>query len=419
MPKIFVSIASYRDPELLPTLHDLISNASNPNDLVICIAWQHSKKDKWDTLKKYKNDTRFRIIDIPYEESKGVCWARAKIQEQYQGEDYYFQLDSHHRFIKNWDTELIDMIHYLQCKSYSKPLISAYIPSYFPNKEPDGRINEVWMLNIQRFLPEGAVFLNPQGLDNWKDLKEPVPARFISAHFIFTLGKFVEEVPYDPNFYFHGEETSLAARAYTWGYDLFSPHKIYAWHEYFRDGKTKQWDDDPIYSERDKSSYARFRALFGMNEGDCEGCSQKEFGKYWFGNKRILRDYERYAGLKFRTRQIHKYTLTNNPPPTKGDYESGLLSKVKVCIDVYKGSLPESDYDLFVVALLDKNGKDIFRKDADANEIKFLLNELPNDQFVHIWREFESDVQPHKWRVWPHSISKEWMDPIEQEIKYE
>ena len=113
MSKIFVSIASYRDPELLPTLHDLISNAANPNDLVICIAWQHSKKDKWDTLKKYKNDTRFRIIDIPYEESKGVCWARAKIQEQYQGEDYYLQLDSHHRFIKNWDVELIDMVNYL------------------------------------------------------------------------------------------------------------------------------------------------------------------------------------------------------------------------------------------------------------------------------------------------------------------
>ena len=56
MSKIFVSIASYRDPELLPTLHDLISNAANPSDLVICIAWQHSKKDKWDTLKKYKND---------------------------------------------------------------------------------------------------------------------------------------------------------------------------------------------------------------------------------------------------------------------------------------------------------------------------------------------------------------------------
>ena len=418
MSKIFVSITAYRDPELLPTLHDLISNAANPNDLVICIAWQHSKKDKWDTLKKYKNDTRFRIIDIPYEESKGVCWARAKIQEQYQGEDYYLQLDSHHRFIKNWDVELIDMVNYLKCKGYLKPLLSSYVPSYFPNDLSKEKVNEVWMLNIQRFLPEGAVFLQPQGLDGWQEMKEPVPARFLSAHFIFTLGKFCEEVPYDPNLYFHGEETSLAVRAYTHGYDLFHPHKIYVWHEYSRDGKTKHWDDDSSWPQRDKNSYARFRALFGV-DNNCSPCVKNEFGKYWFGDVRSLDQYERYAGLKFKTRQIHQYTLTNQPPPTIGNYEEGLLFKRKICIDIYKGSLNEPDYDCFAIALLDKDGNDIYRQDANKEEIKKLISELPNDQFIHIWREFESIIQPDKWRVWPYSSSKGWMEVIEQKINYE
>jgi hypothetical protein len=50
MVKIFVSIASYRDPELLPTLESLLSNAANPDDLTICIAWQYSLEDKWDKL---------------------------------------------------------------------------------------------------------------------------------------------------------------------------------------------------------------------------------------------------------------------------------------------------------------------------------------------------------------------------------
>jgi len=52
-------------------------------------------------------------------------------------------------------------------------------------------------------------------------------------------------------------------------------------------------------------------------------------------------------------------------------------------------------------------------------EIKKLISELPNDQFVHIWREFESIIQPDKWRVWPHSLSKGWMEMIEQKINYE
>jgi len=418
MSKIFISIAAYRDPELLPTLDNLLSNAANPDRLTICIAWQHSEEDKWDTLDKYKDDPRFKIIDIPYNEAEGVCWARAKIQEYYQDEDYYFQLDSHHRFIKNWDAELIDMVNYLQCRGYYKPLLSTYLPSYFPDKDPGERINECWMLNIDRFLPEGAVFLRPQGLDGWKDMKEPVLARFISAHFIFTLGKFAKEVPYDPNFYFHGEETSLAVRAYTNGYDLFNPHKVYAWHEYTREGKKKHWDDDSIWGQRDKNSYARFRKLFGM-EGDCSMCMMKHFGKYWFGLERSLTQYEQYAGLKFSTRQIHKHTLLHKHPPTQGDYESGLCSKIKVCIDVYKGSLTETDYNIFAVALLDENGNDVYRQDCKELEIKALLNSDPNDKFIHIWREYEDTQQPYSWRVWPHSELKGWCDVIEQKINYE
>ena len=89
MAKIFVSIAAYRDPELLPTLESLISNATYPNNLTICIAWQHSSEDVWDTLEQYKDDTRFKIIDIPYQEAKGVCSARHEIQKLLTDEDYY------------------------------------------------------------------------------------------------------------------------------------------------------------------------------------------------------------------------------------------------------------------------------------------------------------------------------------------
>ena len=259
MSKIFISIASYRDPELLPTIKNCIDNAKNPDDLVFCIAWQHSGEDVWDNLNQYKFDKRFHIIDIPYKESKGVCWARSLIQEYYNGEEYYLQLDSHHRFSFHWDTKLKDMLNSLRCKGTYKPILSTYLPSYFPETEPDGRLYDVWALNIDRFLPEGAVFLRPHTLDNWRELKEPAKHKFMSAHFIFTLGYWVKEVPYDANLYFHGEETSLAARSYTWGWDLFCPHQPIIWHEYTRDGKKKQWDDDTKWGERDRASYSRFR----------------------------------------------------------------------------------------------------------------------------------------------------------------
>ena len=47
---IFVQIASYRDPELRKTLEDILDKADNPDRLKICVAWQHTSEDEWDTL---------------------------------------------------------------------------------------------------------------------------------------------------------------------------------------------------------------------------------------------------------------------------------------------------------------------------------------------------------------------------------
>ena len=419
MEKIFVSIAAYRDPELLPTLKNMLENANNPDDLVICIGWQHAKEDKWDTLKKYSKDKRFKIIDINYKDAKGVCWMRSEIQKHYDGEAYYFQIDSHHRFIKGWDSTLKDWLNYLRCKVSKKPLLSSYMPGYFPEKDPQDRVHEVWGLNIDRFMPAGAMFLRPFHADGWQNFKEPFKTRFISGHFIFTIGQFVKDVPYDPELYFHGEESSLAARAYTYGYDLYAPHVVTVWHEYDRNGKKRHWDDVEDWKLRDDASYARVRIIFGMDSG-CTQCKRKSLlGPNYFGPDRRLEDYERYAGLKCSTRQIHKETLDNRHPPIISDYDSGLTAMFKHCIDVYKGVLTETDYDSFAIAFLDENGNDLYRQDADEFEINGMLNQNKDDQFIHIWRSYQDTRRPHSWRVWPHSKSKGWMERIEEVMKYE
>ena len=90
---IFVQIAAFRDSELLPTLDDLFDKADEPDRLRVCICWQHSEEDEWDNLDKYQNDKRVKIIDIKAEDSKGVCWARNLIQQEYLFEDFTLQLD--------------------------------------------------------------------------------------------------------------------------------------------------------------------------------------------------------------------------------------------------------------------------------------------------------------------------------------
>jgi len=412
--KIFIQIASYRDPQLLPTLRDCISKAKFPENLIFSISWQHSNDDEWDNLNEFSGDTRFKIVDIDHRDSKGACWARNQLQQNYDGEKYTLQLDSHHRFIENWDEELIIMYEDLRSKGYEKPLLTSYISSFNPDNDPDGRMMVPWKMNFDRFIPEGAVFFLPASINNHKELTEPIPARFYSAHFAFTTGQFVKEVPHDPEYYFHGEEISIAVRAYTWGYDLFHPHKIVAWHEYTRKGRTKQWDDDKSWTTKNSNSHLRNRKLFEM-----DGLVKDiDFGVYDFGKVRTLEDYERYAGISFKKRAVQKYTLDNNvapnPPLFGEDFEKSFLQIFKHCIDLHKAQFNEVDYDFWAVIFEDEIGGVINRQDLSEQEIKNQLK--TNEEFLKIWRTFNTEKKPSKWIVWPHSKSKGWLDKIENKL---
>jgi hypothetical protein len=406
MNTIFIQIASYRDPQLIPTLDDCIKNAKNPENLRFCIAWQHGTEENID---KYKNDSRFKIIDIPFDQSKGACWARNKIQQEYNNEKYTLQLDSHHRFIQNWDEELVGMIEDLRKKGYKKPILTSYISSFDPENDPQKREKSPWRMDFDRFTPEGVVFFLPASIPNFQNLTEPVTSRFYSAHFCFADGSFAKEVQHDPDYYFHGEEISIAVRAFTHGYDLFHPHKVIAWHEYTRKGRSKHWDDHKKWWEANSKCHKRNRILFGMEENT----ENVDFGIYGLGKERTLEDYEKYAGLSFKKRAVQQYTLDKNYPPNppyenEEDYQNSYLKIFKHCIDIQYSQVPEKDYDFWVVAFHDEKGETIFRKDADRNEINRMF--LDRDKYCKIWREFNAESRPKKWLVWPHSASKGWCD---------
>ena len=409
--KIFIQIASYRDPELVPTIKSAIENAKRPKNLVFGIARQFHPDDKFDDLSEFNKDKRFRVLDIPYLDSKGACWARNQIQQLYKDEEYTLQIDSHMRFEKDWDDEMIKMIKQLQKKGYKKPLLTGYVSSFDPENDPGARVREPWRMVFDRFIPEGAVFFLPETIPGWQNLKEPVTARFYSAHYCFTLGQFSKEVQHDPDYYFHGEEISIAARAYTWGYDLFHPHKVLIWHEYTRKGRTKQWDDDKKWVDRNNYCHKKNRALFGM-----DGEEPMEFGIYGFGPERTLRDYEKYSGLLFSKRAIQQETIDKKYPPNDYNYETeeewmnSFASIFKHCIDIGYSQVPEDDYEFWAVAFHDENDETIYRKDADPNEIRGMKNDP--DGYCKVWREFQTTAKPKYWVVWPYSASKGWGERI-------
>ena len=413
--RIFIQIAAYRDPELIPTINDCLSKAKFPENLVFSIAWQHSLNDAWDNLDAFADDPRFKIIDINYKDSKGACWARNRLQQQYDDEEYTLQLDSHHRFVDGWDQELIAMYKHLKSKGHEKPLLTSYAPSYNPKNDPADRTLSPYKMNFDRFIPEGAVFFLPATIEQHVTLTEPIPARFYSAHFAFASGDFVREVPHDPELYFHGEEISIAVRAYTWGYDLFHPHKSIVWHEYTRSNRTKQWDDDSEWWKKNTSSHLRNRTLFEM-----DGLTRDiDFGIYDFGTTRTLADYERYAGISFKKRGATKYTLEHGMPPNPEadvDVFEPIASTINHCIDLQKSCFMEtSDYDFWAIIYEDANDTMVYRRDCNEHDIKTYLSSP--DEMIHLHNEFYSTKSPCHWVVWPHSKSKGWLNKIKNDFK--
>jgi len=410
MSTIFIQIASFRDPELNPTIKNLLQNAKYPENLRIGICNQYNPEDDFN-LDEYKNDERFRIDDIIDSESKGVCWARHMVQQRYSGETYTLQIDSHMRFVKNWDEEMIQMIKDLQDKGYKKPLLTGYVSSFDPENDPKGRTQEPWRMVFDRFTPEGCVFFLPETIPGWKELKEPITSRFYSAHFCFTLGQFATEVQHDPNYYFHGEEISIAVRAYTHGYDLFHPHKVLIWHEYTRKNRTKHWDVDKEWYLKNDASHKRNRELLGVDGEKFSGDTS-----FYYGTERTIKDYEKYSGILFEKRAVQQYTVDKKYAPnpyefkTEEEWKDSFLSIFKHCIDLSFDMVPETDYDFWVVAFHNEKDETLFRRDADPTEISMMMKDP--DRYCKIWREFNTTEKPKYWVVWPHSISKGWRDRI-------
>ena len=409
MDTIFIQIASYRDPELLPTLEDLLCNASNPAALKICIAHQHSKEDAWDVLSQYANDDRFIIIDIPHEESLGACWARNQIQQHYSGEKYTLQIDSHHRFVKGWDTSCVEMIKSLQLKGHKKPLLTGYMPAYIPNEYPLGKEDKPCGMSFDKFTSEGVVFFLPYYLD--ESITEPVPARFYSAHFAFTLGLFCEEVKHDPSFYFHGEEITIGVRAYTWGYDLFHPHKMVCWHEYTRENRTKHWDDDKEWHLKNDVAHARTRQLLGVDGEVCSPCNKNTFKGYDVGEDRSIADYEIYSGIRFKDRSLTENCSLNKVPP--GNSNEIYFLKFKDSFEIRKDFFKDENYDFAAFIFENKNGNSVYREDLSRDMIRDLLN--GSEESVSVVKEYNGST-PYKWILWPYSSSSGWGEKIETRI---
>ena len=283
---IFIQIPAYRDSQLVATIDSLISEACNAARLRIAICWQHGLNEKLP--KRITTNTNIQIIDIDYKASKGANWARSVVQKKWNNEPYTMLIDSHIRFTKKWDSQLIKMMLQLQRNNFSKPLITGYPPPFDPVFFPKKRLNYPLKMYVEGYYYGLLMKFNGMPIPHFKWLKSPVEAHFIALGFLFTVGSFNKEIPFDPHIYFYGDEITTGLRAYCHGYHFFHPHRVIAWHLYERKTRIPHWDNHKNWSSLDDQSCSRTKAIF----------KGTVFKKFPLGTIKTILDYEKFIGFK-------------------------------------------------------------------------------------------------------------------------
>ncbi len=410
---IFVSIASYRDPQLVPTIEDCIAKAHDPDGLRFGICWQ---RDAADPDFPYLQDPRFRVLDVDWRQSHGACWARAQVMNLWQGEDWYMQVDSHCRFAEGWDEKLL---RYVVQAGTAKPVLSTYGTAFVPARNPgetEVLHDSPHQIEIKSFTHDGLPQLKPSSFVDPLRPNRPVPARFLAGGFLFTIGDFVEEVAYDPELYFMGEETAMTVRAFTHGYDLFHPPDTIVWHDYMRADAKKHWGDhidattvERVWGERDTQSRNKVLRLL-------RGEAVESYG---LGSERSIAEYEAYAGLSFRKQRVQHYTLRGMPPPnppTPPDWTDSIYPWIAK-FTLQPAELPEGSLDdplLWAASVYDADGVEVYRRDFSAVELKQLHGTEPE---IHVVVEFASGTAPVSWAVSPVSKSRGWLQKVSGAFK--
>jgi hypothetical protein len=418
-PTILLHLPAYRDPELVPTIKSALENAKYPKRIHFGICRQFSEEDGFDNLDQWRLDTRFKIMDVPYKEAKGLPWARAIINEQLlTDEDYICQLDSHHRFEKNWDETLIDMHSGLEARGFN-PILAAYLPLYTPFNDPQGRTMEPWQQQFACFYPHGTIFIRPGLLHGWQDMTEPPMSRFLSGHFCFARSKWAKEIKHDPNIYFSGEELNLTVRSYTHGYDLFHPHKLVIWHSTMREERSGilKWDDDSKnginWWKKQEDARKRIRVLLRTEEDP-----NIDLTGYDLGTARSLRDYEKYAGFHFKTKSVQQYTLDNKYPPNpliKDDelWLNSFAQSFYHLVTVTPQQLHGKDYEHILVAFDDENGININSKYIKGEQLRAFIEDGKN---IHYEEFFLTSKTPKRMVAWGYSEARGWSERVEHKI---
>jgi hypothetical protein len=309
--RIFVSIASYRDPLLPFTIASLLDRKSQMTD-VICGVFEQNEIEnslitQYPEICALKN-IRYKRVDPQY--SEGVGWARHINSLQMEDEDFYYQIDSHIVFDDCWDRQLIsDYREAVETYKTNKIIISSNCKNYrFVDNKIVLEEDRHYATNVKYYQFNSDLFLWAHG--DWVDPTLKVtPSIHVFAGNMFTHSDWVRTVGVNPYMFLHGEEQVITMSSFAAGYKIFHGKRISSYHYRYADNHTSKQEQQPVVSadvieRRKQRSDAEFKS-FIRNLDD-----------------KVLERYKQYSGVDYINRKLENRAITRTVQPSiENDWE--------------------------------------------------------------------------------------------------
>lgn len=263
---ICVSICSYRDSDIYNTVHSLFDNAHDYKNIFVYVYIQelvpYSQKHYFYIKKIYRKN--IFIETTYYKNAKGPLYARQyiikMIKNQKKEFNYYFQIDSHMRFIKNWDIIIMQNYENLYPE---KKIISYYPPGSYNDEE-----NKIPVLIEKTKIHNDKIDKYKTRFINSNIIRNYYSSKYIAAGFFFTEMKFILngnypmiEIPY----LFQGEEMLLTYFFHKiHNFIIFSPSTNIAIHKYNRTNEHKIWKDIPKWKYLNNKAIEELNKIFSL-----------------------------------------------------------------------------------------------------------------------------------------------------------
>ena len=182
-----------------------------------------------------------RISRVTDKQAYGPTWGRYMADKLFDNEEFYLVTDSHTFFRPNWDEILLNLFYslnneYAIITHYPKgsDLMEKSLSDWenIPDKAASYHICGTFFESSENHMPRNANGCYIRINSEYQNRGIIVP--FWAAGFSFSKSHYRSAAPWDPytKWLFHGEEFYFGTRAWTHGYDFYSPPYDIVFHRY-------------------------------------------------------------------------------------------------------------------------------------------------------------------------------------------